>query len=415
MDYATSTSERPLSEGVPNPHAPENATVDGNGAAVGEPVVRESVVGEPAVGEPVIGEPAVEDGVPGGEVSETKSRKSGSELFLRATLALGLVSFSEPTCGMATEMGYRSDGLWLRFLKPLWLRRVRIKILRCRPMHIDVVASVSGALVRTLWFGFVIQTILMGLILLVILGSPMYNAAYAYGTQISIFAALATAFAVLGVDQNIYSHNAAQQATGAGWLILAIIDLSWIVFFTSPPQSPVFWVAEFLVARNQEGQQNKVEKIERSADAFAGRRQEARNGDDAFALSALHGGGIGSTRGSRASGPPRLPDQQNPRVTGGDWALYTPPQKSGGRGTITSITSEPKTATASGRVRSAAEESRGSGRRESGRPESGRPESGRPESGSAGPDEALSQNVVAESPKAQWKAQAMFPCMCSVL
>ena len=122
-NYATSASERPLSEGVPNPHVPENAAVDGNGTAVEEPVV----------GGPAVGEVAAEEGVvPGGEVSEVKSRKSGSELFLLATFALGLVSFSGPTRGMTTEPEDRSDGLWLRFLKPLWLRRVRIKIFQRR-------------------------------------------------------------------------------------------------------------------------------------------------------------------------------------------------------------------------------------------------------------------------------------------
>jgi len=255
-----------------------------------------------------------------------------------------------------------------------------------------IFASVSGSTVRTLWFAFVIQTILTALVLLVILGTPTYNAAYAYGTQISIFAALATAFAVLGVDQNVYSPLAAQQATAAGWLIIAFVDLLWIVFFTSPPHSPVFSVVDSLAAskaRHQEARQNKVQKIERSTDAFP--------------LSAVHGGGGGDTRASRGSVPPRLPDQQNPRVTGGDWALYTPPQKSGGRGTITSITSEPKTATASGRVRSTADvESR---------------VSGRPESGSAaGPDEGVVVPPNVESgdsktPPAKWKAEALFPCM----
>lgn len=121
--YATSASERPLSEGGPNPHVPENAAVDGNGIAVEEPVV----------GEPVVGEVAAEEGVvPGGEVSEVKSRKSGSELFLLGTFALGLVRISEPTRGVTTELEDRLDGLWLRFLKPLWLRRVRMNILRRR-------------------------------------------------------------------------------------------------------------------------------------------------------------------------------------------------------------------------------------------------------------------------------------------
>ncbi|KIM41123.1 hypothetical protein M413DRAFT_445842 [Hebeloma cylindrosporum] len=325
LSYA---SERPPSEGVPNPHVPENATADGNGTAVAEPAVQEGVGGV----------------VPGGEISEGKPRKSGSELFLLGTFALGLIGWIVSTVSQAV-----------------------------------VAATISRAPVRILWFAFVIQTILNALILLVILGSTTYNAAYAYGTQISIFAALATTFAVLGVDQNVYSPFSAQQATAAGWLILAIVDLSWIIFFTSPPQSPIFSVVESFAARRQESRQNKVEKIERSTDAFP--------------LSPVHGGGVGSTRRltrlSRGSAPPQL-DQQNPRVTGGDWALYTPPQKSGGRGTITSITSEPKTGTASGRVQSAADvESH--------------------VSGSAGPDEALSQGAGSKGPTAQWKAEALFP------
>jgi SHO1 osmosensor len=257
------------------------------------------------------------------------------------------------------------------------------------------ILSVSHAPVRILWFGFVIQTILTVLVFLVILGSASYNAAYAYGTQISIFAALATAFAVLGVDQNIYSHHSAQQATGAGWLVVAIVDLTWIIFFTSPPQSPVFSIADSLgasEARDQEGHQNKVQKIFRSTDAFA--------------LSPLHGGGVGSTRGdvraSRASAPPQLPDPQNPRLTGGHWGLYTSPQKSGGRGTITSITSEPKTPTASGRVRSGADLESHAG-------------SVRPESGGAGPDELVGAEAKMSSGSASekaapWKAEALFTC-----
>jgi hypothetical protein len=80
--YATSASERPPSEGVanPNPHVPENATVDGNGTAVGEGAIH-------------VEEGVVAGGVVGGDVSEVKSRKSGSDRFLLATFALALVSF----------------------------------------------------------------------------------------------------------------------------------------------------------------------------------------------------------------------------------------------------------------------------------------------------------------------------------
>jgi len=105
------------------------------------------------------------------------------------------------------------------------------------------------------------------LITQVVIGSSAYNAAYAYGTQISILSALATVFAVIGVDQNIYSSAPAQQATGAGWLIAAIVDLLWIIFFTSPPQSPVVRLAN-AITHVEPKPQNHVEKIQRSTDAF---------------------------------------------------------------------------------------------------------------------------------------------------
>jgi len=80
-------------------------------------------------------------------------------------------------------------------------------------------------------------------------------------------------------------------------------------------------------------------------------------------------------------------------------AQWTPPQKSGGRSMITSIRSKPKSFTVFGHLKSAAEESR---------------ENGRAGSGSAGPDEVLLQNPAADSPKAQWEAEALFSCMCFV-
>ena len=158
-----------------------------------------------------------------------------------------------------------------------------------------------------MWFGLVVQTMVTALVLEVIVGSATYNAAYAYGTQISILAALATAFAVLGVDQNIYSSRAAQKATGAGWLIAAIVDLVWIIFFTSPPHSPVIRLASaFSSSRNKPNHEEfgKVEKIGRSTDAFP--------------MSTVHGSQ------HRASAAPSQQGAQ--RKSGMPWSTYTPPQ-----------------------------------------------------------------------------------------
>lgn len=108
----------------------------------------------------------------------------------------------------------------------------------------------------------------------VIIGSATYNATYAYGTQISILAALAAGFAVIGVDRTIYSPQSSLKATGAGWLIVAIVDVFWILYFTSPPQSPLARLASLSGPRAggahhpKEETYGKVEKIGRSTDAF---------------------------------------------------------------------------------------------------------------------------------------------------
>jgi len=118
----------------------------------------------------------------------------------------------------------------------------------------------------------VIQTILSVVVLEFITGSGAYDV-YAYATQIALLSSLACVFAVIGVDSTIYQHQPALRATGAGCLILAIVDLLWVIYFTSPPQSPVarlFMLAEGRNPTKDEPEAyGKVEKIGRSTDAFA--------------------------------------------------------------------------------------------------------------------------------------------------
>jgi SHO1 osmosensor len=146
----------------------------------------------------------------------------------------------------------------------------------------------------------------------VLIDRPAFNAAYAYGTQISVFAAIATVFAALGVDGNIYSPFAAQQATGAGWLLTAIVDLLWIFFFTSPPSSPALRITSTLGGPRfrRSNAANPVTKISRSTDAFA--------------MGALHGGNAGMSQG------PSVP-LQDQKPMSGHWS-GTP-----GRNTMGSI------------------------------------------------------------------------------
>ena len=60
--------------------------------------------------------------------------------------------------------------------------------------------------------------------------------------QIVTFGSVAIVFAVLGVNDNIFSHSAAPDAIAAGWLILAIVDILWVLYFTSEEDSLSLYV-----------------------------------------------------------------------------------------------------------------------------------------------------------------------------
>ncbi|KAG6919054.1 hypothetical protein DXG01_009764, partial [Tephrocybe rancida] len=55
--------------------------------------------------------------------------------------------------------------------------------------------------------------------------------------QISVFGSIAIVFAVSGVNQGIFSHVPSLDAMAAGWLILAIVDILWVLYFTSEEDS----------------------------------------------------------------------------------------------------------------------------------------------------------------------------------
>ena len=63
----------------------------------------------------------------------------------------------------------------------------------------------------------------------------------------------------------------AQKAIGAGWLVTAIIDLLWIIYFTSPPDSHFILFASKLTSFSGHVHSHSpktIEKVLRSQDAF---------------------------------------------------------------------------------------------------------------------------------------------------
>ncbi|EGO04251.1 hypothetical protein SERLA73DRAFT_173682 [Serpula lacrymans var. lacrymans S7.3] len=99
-------------------------------------------------------------------------------------------------------------------------------------------AQFSERSVGTGWFAIFLQ-------LFLILGVMHTLASDSIGMhrlQISVFGAIATVFAVVSVDNSIFTGHAALDAMAAGWLILAIVDILWVLYFTSEEDSIVLYV-----------------------------------------------------------------------------------------------------------------------------------------------------------------------------
>jgi SHO1 osmosensor len=60
--------------------------------------------------------------------------------------------------------------------------------------------------------------------------------------QISVFGAVALVFAVEGVNTGIFADDSRLIAMGAGWFILTIVDIIWLLYFTSEEDSRIFYI-----------------------------------------------------------------------------------------------------------------------------------------------------------------------------
>jgi len=83
------------------------------------------------------------------------------------------------------------------------------------------------------WFGIFLQLFLI----LGVLHTLATDAIAMHRFQISVFGAVAIVFAVISVNESIFSGRPALDAMAAGWLILAIVDILWVIYFTSEEDS----------------------------------------------------------------------------------------------------------------------------------------------------------------------------------
>jgi SHO1 osmosensor len=93
-----------------------------------------------------------------------------------------------------------------------------------------------------LWFAIFLQLfVILGVLYILATDSIAMHR-----LQISVFGAIAIVFTVDGVSTGIFAGVASLNAMGAGWLVLSIVDIIWLLYFTSEEDSLVLHVFNML-------------------------------------------------------------------------------------------------------------------------------------------------------------------------
>ncbi|KIP10076.1 hypothetical protein PHLGIDRAFT_85496 [Phlebiopsis gigantea 11061_1 CR5-6] len=98
-------------------------------------------------------------------------------------------------------------------------------------------AQLGHSSIGVLWFNIFLQLFLI----LGVLHTLATDSIAMHRLQISVFGAIAVVFAVEGVNNTIFSNQSALDATAAGWLILAFVDILWVLYFTSEEDSLILY------------------------------------------------------------------------------------------------------------------------------------------------------------------------------
>jgi SHO1 osmosensor len=97
---------------------------------------------------------------------------------------------------------------------------------------------VGHVFVGTLWFAIWLQLFLISGVVYTLASDSIAM----YRFQIVAFGSVAIVFAVIGVNQSIFSGISSLNAVAAGWLILTMVDILWVLYFTSEEDSLSLYV-----------------------------------------------------------------------------------------------------------------------------------------------------------------------------
>jgi len=154
-------------------------------------------------------------------------------------------------------------------------------------------AQFGNAFVNTLWFGIFLE-------LFLIIGVLHTLASDSIGThrfQISIFGAVAIVFSVQGANQGLLAPRPAIQAMGAGWLLLAFVNIIWTLYFSAEEDSLMLHTfnslgpGAALSPASRSGGNRRRQNQSRSSNGYTGTGKEEHMGMSGMGM----GGGMAPT------------------------------------------------------------------------------------------------------------------------
>ncbi|KAJ7577247.1 hypothetical protein C8J56DRAFT_971393 [Mycena floridula] len=87
-----------------------------------------------------------------------------------------------------------------------------------------------------MWFALFLQLFLNCGVLCV---TVFLRSIASYRSQIALFSAMAAVLAIIGLDRHIFSKDMTRYMMAMGWVVVAIIDIVWMLYFSSEKESPL--------------------------------------------------------------------------------------------------------------------------------------------------------------------------------
>lgn len=88
----------------------------------------------------------------------------------------------------------------------------------------------------TLWFAIFLQLAIIVANYLCVMTDSLPT----HRLQLTAFTAVALVFSVQGINRGIYSNNSSEEAVAAGWFLITLTNIIWLLFLTSEEESPFY-------------------------------------------------------------------------------------------------------------------------------------------------------------------------------